>query len=935
MSVSRPLDRIFDDAQHTGEVILCGRKLKEYPKIAGKYDLVDTVSIDLSKNRFTEIPPEIFEYRSAECLNCYYNAIKFVPEALLQLQNLTHLCLSRNQLTVIPPFIKCLQALEVFLASHNKLVSLPEEIGELKRLMEIDVSCNEISYLPSQIGDLKSMQCLNVRRNLLIELPVELSKLHLRRLDFSGNKISVIPTAFRKIETLEDIVLDHNPLTMPPAHVCIKGKRHIMKFLQMEAIREEQKRDSEAEMKKLVRKSMPIQNAITSEEFMTDPSQDKWKRHTVLSNDSGYSTTDSLEKIGWSPNVSEELNRQKVEYERRKKTAEQLRIQQEEEEKEQRRKAAQRIQEEQKAMLERQWQESQANDAARAEESRGLDKKQEEPRPEVPRADPEANRGEDEARRSVQNNYKAYQSRHPADFNSPTPYGYKPQYNHGPKSPYSPVSPGSPPGYSHGQTVRSPRGSEYHSPQALSPHGVSPSGMSPNRPTYAPRANGTPPRTLALDSQHYSGYVQDASMGYGSSSYHSPPNVPSHSAKTSMPHYAAPLQRNSRNAATDTYSMNYRNPTQTPATTTTTNSTNKEEQKPSNVPLRRQGSDSRQSNPASNPPPPSSGKSVGAKTGAPGSTSRIKTPTSRGIPVLQHKLGSSVNGGNSPGISPSPSPRSSLGSTGTNSPSSSTSSLHKVGEKGTAVTRRTKPSATTPTSGRAAGGGDRGNVPPPTPVRTSSSRPSTGSSHDDNKQSRSGRSTPADDKRQGQKNAVNSLIAKREDKKNPPHPPHRTNYGAGGARRTAGSGSAMRVIDSYKDAETNSFTLRRQEERMKEEAEQLNRLRMTIEKRLKVTLPDNLPESLRDGVLLCQFANNIRPRSVLSIHVPSPAVPKLTMAKCRKNVENFLDACRKIGVGKEQICSSQDILDENGIIRVSITVAALVAVSTNPKSSAV
>lgn len=45
VSVSRPLDRIFDDAQHTGEVILCGRKLKEYPKIAGKYDLVDTVSI--------------------------------------------------------------------------------------------------------------------------------------------------------------------------------------------------------------------------------------------------------------------------------------------------------------------------------------------------------------------------------------------------------------------------------------------------------------------------------------------------------------------------------------------------------------------------------------------------------------------------------------------------------------------------------------------------------------------------------------------------------------------------------------------------------------------------------------------------------------------------------------------------------------------------
>lgn len=45
--------------------------------------------------------------------------------------------------------------------------------------------------------------------------------------------------------------------------------------------------------------------ARSAEEFMTDPLQDKWKRHTVLSNDSGYSTTDSLEKIAWASNVSE------------------------------------------------------------------------------------------------------------------------------------------------------------------------------------------------------------------------------------------------------------------------------------------------------------------------------------------------------------------------------------------------------------------------------------------------------------------------------------------------------------------------------------------------------------------------------------------------------------------------------------------------------
>ncbi|KAF5894475.1 leucine-rich repeat and calponin homology domain-containing protein 3 isoform X5, partial [Clarias magur] len=80
------------------------------------------------------------------------------------------------------------------------------------------------------------------------------------------------------------------------------------------------------------------------------------------------------------------------------------------------------------------------------------------------------------------------------------------------------------------------------------------------------------------------------------------------------------------------------------------------------------------------------------------------------------------------------------------------------------------------------------------------------------------------------------------------------------------------------------------------EAELVEQLRKNIESRLKVSLPNDLGAALTDGVVLCHLANHVRPRSVPSIHVPSPAVPKLTMAKCRRNVENFLEACRKIGV---------------------------------------
>lgn len=45
-----------------------------------------------------------------------------------------------------------------------------------------------------------------------------------------------------------------------------------------------------------------------------------------------------------------------------------------------------------------------------------------------------------------------------------------------------------------------------------------------------------------------------------------------------------------------------------------------------------------------------------------------------------------------------------------------------------------------------------------------------------------------------------------------------------------------------------------------------------IETRLKMALPNDLASSLTDGVVLCHLANHIKPRSVASIHVPSPAV---------------------------------------------------------------
>lgn len=66
--------------------------------------------------------------------------------------------------------------------------------------------------------------------------------------------------------------------------------------------------------------------------------------------------------------------------------------------------------------------------------------------------------------------------------------------------------------------------------------------------------------------------------------------------------------------------------------------------------------------------------------------------------------------------------------------------------------------------------------------------------------------------------------------------------------------------------------MRREFDRQKEETELIEQLRKAIESRLKMTLPKDVASALTDGVVLCHLANHVRPRSVGSIHVPSPAV---------------------------------------------------------------
>ncbi|XP_010795524.1 leucine-rich repeat and calponin homology domain-containing protein 1-like, partial [Notothenia coriiceps] len=91
---------------------------------------------------------------------------------------------------------------------------------------------------------------------------------------------------------------------------------------------------------------------------------------------------------------------------------------------------------------------------------------------------------------------------------------------------------------------------------------------------------------------------------------------------------------------------------------------------------------------------------------------------------------------------------------------------------------------------------------------------------------------------------------------------------------SSSSSSSSVFLRSHKSLESvdPQFTMRRKMDQLREELELTEHLRDSIESRLKVDLPEDLGSSLMDGVVLCHLANQIRPRSVGSIHVPSPAV---------------------------------------------------------------
>nr|XP_037284835.1 leucine-rich repeat and calponin homology domain-containing protein-like isoform X2 [Rhipicephalus microplus] len=315
--LTRTLERLLEEAQHTGDLKLNGRKLKELPTYAAKYDLRDIVHADLSKNRLSELPTELCGLVLLERLDCHSNVLRVVPACVSALQALSYLDLSRNQLSVLPVAV-CHLPLAVLLVSNNRLSKLPEEMGKMRSLMDLDVSCNELSQLPPGIGELQALRSLRVRRNQLSELPAELCRLRLWRLDVSENQLARLPPLLRLMSSLRHLLVDGNPLVSPPAFLCRRGQVHVFKYLELEAVKEDRRRghlmDADGSLPRRGGSRTPVDQRASSNGHGTEPVAGK--RPTTI--DSGYCSTSDPTDSRWSFEVPEDplLLRQEQQHER-------------------------------------------------------------------------------------------------------------------------------------------------------------------------------------------------------------------------------------------------------------------------------------------------------------------------------------------------------------------------------------------------------------------------------------------------------------------------------------------------------------------------------------------------------------------------------------------------------------------------------------------
>ncbi|KAM9851319.1 leucine-rich repeat-containing protein 58-like [Aulostomus maculatus] len=144
-------------------------------------------------NRLDEFSlPKEFGSLQLEVLNLSGNRFEEIPLQCTKLTRLQSLSLGGNRLKCIPAEIENLTSLELLYLGGNLISAIPPEVANLPYLSYLVLCDNRIQSVPPQLTRLHSLRSLSLHNNLLTYLPREiLSLVHLQELSLRGNPLVV------------------------------------------------------------------------------------------------------------------------------------------------------------------------------------------------------------------------------------------------------------------------------------------------------------------------------------------------------------------------------------------------------------------------------------------------------------------------------------------------------------------------------------------------------------------------------------------------------------------------------------------------------------------------------------------------------------------------------------------------------------------------
>lgn len=200
------LKQHYETAKKTGTLKLSQGKLDEFPQnLRALAPMLRT--LDLSENKFVQIPDEIGNFTLLKQLNLGHNKLTSLPEALGELTKLEGLNVSSNQIK-----------------------SVPWALSKLTRLKQVNLSDNRITEFPPMFCDLKFLDVLDLSKNRITTIPDAAGALHVVELNLNQNQISTISEKLAECLRLKTLRLEENclQLTAIPSKILKDSKVSVL-----------------------------------------------------------------------------------------------------------------------------------------------------------------------------------------------------------------------------------------------------------------------------------------------------------------------------------------------------------------------------------------------------------------------------------------------------------------------------------------------------------------------------------------------------------------------------------------------------------------------------------------------------------------------------------------------------------------------------------